>query len=166
MDTIVRPIGKREYGAARRLAVTPEQRALVAPVASSLDSMDRYPGSEPLGIFADGVLVGFMMGQLLADESPGPTYLLWDLLVDRAHQRRGVGRAALAATARHAESCGAIAVMITYEPVNPVARDLYRSCGFAETGSINANGEHEMVMTCLRDQPSNSPGQPVDQARR
>ncbi|MGB9357832.1 MAG: GNAT family N-acetyltransferase [Acidimicrobiia bacterium] len=146
MDTIVRPIGEHEYAAAQRLAVAPKQRALVAPVASSLDSMDRYPGSEPLGILVEGVLVGFMMGQLLADESPGPTYLIWDLFVDCSHQRRGVGRSAVAAAAQHARNCGAMAVMLAYEPVNTVARDLYRSCGFVETGSINADGEHEMVM--------------------
>lgn len=147
MDTIVRPIGEHEHGAARRLAVAPEQRGLVAPVASSLDSMDRYPGSEPLGVFTDGDLVGFMMSQVLEDESPRRPYLIWDLLVDRGHQRRGVGRAALAAAARRAARCGATAMMVTYEPVNTVARDLYRSCGFEETGSINADGEHEMLMT-------------------
>ena len=147
MDTIVRPIGEHERGAARRLAVAPEQRGLVAPVASSLASMHHYPGSEPLGIFTDGDLVGFMMGQLLEDGTPRRPYLIWDLLVDRGHQRRGVGRAAVVAAARHAALRGATAVMITYEPVNTVARDLYRSCGFEETGSVNADGEHEMLMT-------------------
>jgi len=147
MDTIVRPLGEHEHSAARRLAVAPEQRGLVAPVASSLESMHHFPGSEPLGVFTDGDLVGFMMGQLLEDEAPRRPYLIWDLLVDRGHQRRGVGRAALSAAARRAARCGATAVAITYESVNTVARDLYRSCGFEETGSVNADGEHEMLMT-------------------
>ena len=147
MDTIVRPIGAHEYDAARRLAVAPEQQDLVASAASSLDSMDRYPGSEPLGIFADGNLVGFMMGQLLEDETPRSPYLIWDLFVADAHQRRGIGRSAVAEAARHAGSRGATAVIITYEPANTIARDLYRSCGFVETWSINADGEHEMVRT-------------------
>ena len=112
--------------------------------------MGRYPDSEPLGVFVDGELVGFMMGQLLAANDTSPTYLIWGLLVDHRYQRLGIGRSAVVQAIHHAADSGAAMVTLAYEPANTAARHLYRSAGFVETGSINADGEHEMVISVTK----------------
>jgi diamine N-acetyltransferase len=56
-------------------------------------------------IYAHGVAVGFVM---IAEVTPAhPEPYLWRLLIDRHHQGRGIGRAALAALARRLRSEGA-----------------------------------------------------------
>lgn len=144
MRAEVRRLDPSELDAARALAVGPSQQHLVAPVAVSLAEAGRYPGSEPLGVFVDGDLVGFLMGQLIEHGSEAGTYLLWDFLIDHRHQRHGHGRSGVNGAIAHARSRGAAVVSISHEPDNLIARDLYRSAGFIESGSVNADGEVEM----------------------
>lgn len=98
----------------------------------------------PFGIYKDDVPVGFLMIGFGTDSSwdDAPAiaqnnYDLRRLMIDIKYQGRGYGKEALnlALEFIHTFPCGkAEYCWLSYEPENKVARDLYRSFGFVETG--------------------------------
>ena len=56
------------------------------------------------------------------------------VVVDGAHQGRGLGRGAMEAILGFLAEQGARRVALSYEPENTVAQRLYESLGFRETG--------------------------------
>jgi diamine N-acetyltransferase len=74
-------------------------------------------------------------------------------LIDKAHQGKGYGRAALAAfiafvQRQHPECCE---IYLTVHPRNTVAAQLYNSLGFVKTGNVI---EREEVMRLLMAGPA------------
>ena len=77
-------------------------------------------------------VVGFLMWGI--DDADGSCWL-GGLLVDAAHQGRGIGRAAVVeAVHLLREEAGAAGYALSYAPENTVAKGLYASLGFVETG--------------------------------
>jgi diamine N-acetyltransferase len=71
------------------------------------------------------------------DDEDGSCWL-GGILVDAAHQGRGYGRAAvLEALAVLGERTSATGFALSYQPANEVARGLYVSLGFVETGEVD-----------------------------
>lgn len=120
------------------LAVSDDQTAFVSTVAQSLAQAWVYRDTAfPFAIYADGAPVGFVM---LGYYESRDQYTLWKFLIDARYQRRGYGRAALKlATDRLAETFGAREVYTGVLLGNEVARRLYASVGFVETGLIENN---------------------------
>jgi diamine N-acetyltransferase len=82
----------------------------------------------------DDLVFGFSMWAL--DENDG-SHWIGGFQIDRHHQRQGFGRDALQALlAWLKEEQGAERVALAYDEHNEVARSLYRSEGFVETGEI------------------------------
>ena len=129
---------------ARALRVLPIQERLVAPVMDSLADVERYPGAVPLGVLDSGLLVGFMMGQLIPTGAWAGDFLVWDYLIDARHQGRGLGRAGMVGAIEIAASAGAHGVRIACDPANRIARSLYDSLGFVDQDTTNEDGEDEL----------------------
>lgn len=132
MAVEVKPIDGGNFREALDLEVTDEQSAWVASTARYL-ALCAYGGVwHPLGLYADEVMVGFAMWA----RDPGDgSHWIGGFLVDRRHQGRGHGRAAMLATLdflRREE--GATTYALSYRPDNVVAKRLYASLGFVETG--------------------------------
>ena len=88
-------------------------------------------GWAPLAILADGETIGFAMwGHDQVDDA----CWIGGFLIDHAHQRRGHGRSAMQALIAMAQASGAGCVKLSYDAENLVARSLYGSLGFRETG--------------------------------
>lgn len=110
----------------------------------------------PFGIYHDGVPVGFLMIGFGTDSSwdDAPAiaqnnYDLRRLMIDAKFQGRGYGKEALMLALEFIRTfpCGkAEFCWLSYEPNNEVARDLYRSYGFVETGEKDG----EEVIAVLR----------------
>lgn len=120
------------------LAVSDDQTAFVSTVAQSLAQAWVYRDTAfPFAIYADGAPVGFVM---LGYYESRDQYTLWKFLIDARYQCRGYGRAALKlAIDRLAETFGAREVYTGVLLGNEVARRLYASVGFVETGLIENN---------------------------
>ena len=98
----------------------------------------------PFGIYDDDTPVGFLMIGFGTDDywDDAPpiaagNYNLWRLMIDEKHQKKGYGREAvkLALDFINTLPCGkAEYCWLSYEPENEVARRLYHSFGFEETG--------------------------------
>jgi len=111
----------------------PEQRDFVAPVTRYLCLAHYGEEWHPLAIEADGSAVGHVMWA--ADEEDGSTWL-GGLIIDAAHQGRGIGRATVAAFLDRFTVDGRTNVALSYSPENETARGLYQSMGFVETGEM------------------------------
>lgn len=133
------------------LRVAKEQEAFVAANAVSIiEAYTAITGNGyafPFGIYDDDTPVGFLMIGFDTDdfwEDAPPVakgnYNLWRLMIDRKHQSKGYGKQALdlALEFIRAFPCGeAEYCWLSYEPENDVARSLYRSFGFIETGEMD-----------------------------
>jgi RimJ/RimL family protein N-acetyltransferase len=123
------------------------QQRFVAPVAKSLaDALipPEYEGVVVLpwyrAVVADGDLVGFVM---LARSQPGhPDPYLWRLLVDRIHQRRGIGTRVIDLVVEQCRAWGDSALEVSWVPGKGSPAPMYLARGFAPTGNVH-DGEIE-----------------------
>ena len=131
-----------------KLRVSESQKEFVA--ANDVSIIEAYTTitangfAFPFGIYDGKTPVGFMMiGYDSADyweDTPDiarENYSLWRLMIDENYQKKGFGREAVALGLDFIKSfpCGKSEYCwLSYEPENEVARQLYRSFGFVETG--------------------------------
>jgi RimJ/RimL family protein N-acetyltransferase len=126
-----------------RLATHHSQEQFVAPMwASTVDACAVYldDAGERLvpwtqAIVADGVVAGFVMCAM--PTAAEPYWYLWRLLIDRMHQRRGIGAYAIAAVVEHVRSAGGAELRTSWVPARGGPEPFYRRLGFVETGEID-----------------------------
>lgn len=120
------------------------QQKFVRPVAASLGQASvpiTVPGgpltAESFGIEADGVPVGFLQ---LADRSlTHDEPYLWRLLIDRWHQRRGIGTRVLELVVERTKAAGHRTLTVSYGEYPGTPRPVYLRFGFVPTGEIVDN---------------------------
>ena len=129
------------------LATHRSQQRFVAPVMKSL--VDALIPPEHDGVVvrpwfravqADGDVVGFIM---LACSQPGhPDPYLWRLVIDRMHQRRGIGGRAIDLVAEQCRTWGDTKLFVSWVPGKGSPEPMYLARGFVPTGVID-DGEIE-----------------------
>ena len=124
-----------------RLVTHRTQQRFVSPVRASFadalfpEIVDGAPVVPWLrAIEADGQLVGFVMLALTTEAHPEP--YLWRLLVDRVHQRRGIGRAALDLVVEQCRARGDGSLLTSWTPGKGSPEPMYLRYGFVPTGRI------------------------------
>ena len=93
-------------------------------------------------IEADGDVVGFLMAAEMTDTNPNP--YLWRLLVDRVHQRRGIGSAALDRFEQRCSELGANAIEVSWVEGPGSPAPMYQARGYEPSGRI-IDGETHAV---------------------
>jgi len=88
-------------------------------------------------IEADGELVGFVMLALRTEHHPEPT--LWRFLIDRMHQRRGIGGRALELVEAACLAMGDSTLVTSWGEGRGSPRRFYEARGFVATGRIVAD---------------------------
>lgn len=111
----------------------PDQERFVAPITRYLCLAHYGDDWHPLAIEVEGSIVGHVMWAV--DDEDDSTWL-GGLVIDSAHQGRGIGRATVMSLLRRFSSNGTVNVALSYEPDNVVARRLYADIGFEETGEM------------------------------
>jgi len=151
-EVSVREVTGENWEAALALSVWPEQREFVPAVARSLAKCHIKPDGktyEPFAVYLADEMVGFYT--LSYDPADSTKCYLGGFLIDRAHQRRGLGRAALAeyldALARRFPACEE--VYLTVHSDNHAAEALYRRAGFERLG-FQVDGENAMRLRLKR----------------
>jgi histidinol dehydrogenase len=144
----VRPVGDHNVDELIKLQTTPEQERFVASVPKSLAQAAYRPPGRPLGLYAGGVPVGFL---LLWDARRDPDIedradelYIWRLMVDARFQRQGHGQAAMRWVIDEARRMGVARVGLSHVPENAVGA-FYERFGFRYTGKVN-DGEQEMLL--------------------
>lgn len=118
------------------LQLAPDQMDFVVSNAESLDEAETDADAKPRVVMAGDRVVGFLMYEADDDEARINRFM-----IDRAHQGRGYGKAALREVLDEIMGLGHIShVSICYEPGNEAARHLYRAAGFVEEG-LDEDGE-------------------------
>lgn len=122
------------FDAVIALSVHGEQADFVAPNAYSIAQSKVMPECVPLAICADDTPVGFLMYCIDRDDGQ---WWLYRLMVDKAHQGKGYGRAAMEAllAIMGADLTHRI-VYLGVEPENAGAIGLYQSLGFDFDGRV------------------------------
>lgn len=93
-------------------------------------------------VVADGIVVGFVM---VAE--PTATFehpMLWRLLIDRSHQRRGIGWKVLDLLADHFRTAGCNQLLVSWVPGRGSPEPIYLHYGFIPTGEVDGD---ELVAT-------------------
>ena len=95
----------------------------------------------PYAIYDEDIMVGFiMLSYSEPDENNDEnTYWVWRLMIDKRYQGKGYGKETMAKALELIRTFPygkASAIFLSYEPENVVAKALYESFGFVETGKI------------------------------
>ena len=124
-----------------RLRLAPDQEDLVASNVYSLAESKFDPDVRPRAVYAGKRVVGFLMYDVSRGKGKSRKAAIYRFMIDRKHQRKGYGRAALAQALDEIKQIPRIEkVSITYMPSNPAAKSLYGSFGFVEVG-LDEDGE-------------------------
>lgn len=102
----------------------------------------------PFGIYEEKKPVGFLMIGFDIDDDWGDApkiaignYNIWRLMIDKTYQAKGFGKESLRLALDFIKTypCGkAEYCWLSYEAKNEVAKNLYSSFGFKETGEMDA----------------------------
>jgi len=143
VSTRLAPLTPELRAAVARLEVTDAQRGYLTTTsfARFLDGAPQHPTFEVRAILDGDRCVGFVS----FGHEPGEAGRWWIplLVVDRAAQRRGHGRAALEQVVAEARDGGATAIGLSYHPSNTVAGRLYAALGFEARPGLTPTGEVE-----------------------
>lgn len=136
----LREITDDNRDAVRALSVRRKQKQFVASVSKSLKEATRKPEANPWfrAMYIGDEPVGFVM--LSWKPSAGPyegRHFIWRLLVDKRHQRRGIGRATLTQIAALVRADGATELLTSYEPGDGEPWPFYQKFGFEPTGDVD-----------------------------
>lgn len=144
-----------------KLTVADDQKRFVA--SNDVSIIEAYTAitanghAFPFGIYENKTPVGFLMIGFDIDDDwdDAPliatgNYNLWRLMIDKAHQGKGFGKASVQMALDFIRSfpCGrADYCWLSYEPENTIASRLYHSFGFVETGE--RDGEERIAVLKL-----------------
>ena len=133
------------------LKVAKEQEGFVA--SNDVSIIEAYTAitgngyAYPFGIYEDDTPIGFLMIGFDKDDywEDAPkiasgNYNLWRFMIDRKFQNIGYGKEALSLALDFINSspCGkAQYCWLSYKPENDIAKHLYHSFGFEETGDMD-----------------------------
>ena len=134
-----------------KLSVEDSQKDFVASndvsIIEAFTTITNNGHAYPFGIYDGDTLVGFVMigydKDDYWDDAPkiaDNNYNLWRLMIDKRYQKKGYGREAIKLSLDFIKTlpCGkAEYCWLSYEPENQVAKKLYESFGFEETGDMD-----------------------------
>ena len=141
MTVALKEITRENFRQCVKLEVHEAQRGFVAPNVFSIAQSKVEPTFETLAVYDGDEMVGFVMYGYDADDE---CHEVARLMVDKAHQGKGYGRAAMVEVIRRLRAepgCRQIALSVS--PENLPAQRLYESLGFARTGEVS-HGEDVM----------------------
>ena len=127
------------------LKVDESQRSFVSSNGDSLAQAYVYPETAfPFAVYEDSTIVGFIMMGYYEVKS---YYTLWKFMIDSRYQNKGYGRQALELGIRYLQNRFNVSEIYTcVVPGNFVAKKLYESVGFEDTGLVEL-GMEEMRLT-------------------
>lgn len=142
----LRKISEENFEECMSLEPKEEQKGFVASNLKSLAEAYIALANDscipmPYAIYNDNTMVGFLMLSFNAENNTKDEnqYWLCRFMIDKNHQRKGYGKESLLkalAMIKEFSLNKKAAVYLSYEPENDIARKLYRTLGFQETGEV------------------------------
>lgn len=113
--------------------VAPVSISLAEALVASTTARRRVRAPWIRAVRADDTIVGFVM----LDRSDEHESYLWRLLVDRKHQRRGIGRRVLELVVEQSRAWGDTSMTVSWVPGKGSPEPLYVGHGFTPTGLVH-----------------------------
>lgn len=132
MEVTLRAITRENWGQCIDLKVSPKQQGFVVSNLYSIAEVQFLPNFEAMAIYADDLLVGFVMFGLDEDDN---NYWIYRLMVDEKYQGRGYAKAALLQVidqVKNKPNCKEL--IVGYNPENIGAERTYLRVGFKPKG--------------------------------
>ena len=156
--TELRPITEENFIDAFNLKLAPGQEKFVSHPIRSLGQAYVYRDQcQPFGIYADGIMVGYVM---VIYDYDIPEYDIWHMMIDASMQGKGYGSDALDRVLEYIRTKpfgNSDRVALTCNKNNPIAEKLYERKGFSATG-VEDEDEIEMVLMIGPDGNACRPG--------
>lgn len=130
MNITLRKIDQDNWRDCIKLKVKEEQKKFVATNENALALAYVHTEMNPLGIYLDEKIVGFLMHALDPDDN---IYYINRLMIDENYQGKGYGRKALSILIEKLKNEGVKVLDILHKPDNHFAIKLYESLGFELT---------------------------------
>lgn len=146
MQVSLKPVTRETVRAVCKLDAG-DQGTQVAPNAVSIAQAYFQREAWFRAIHAGEQLVGFIMlyDPTLVSEPEEHEFFLWRLMIDRTHQGRGLGRAAVERLVEHVRTRpGATELFVSHVEQAAALGRFYTSLGFRYTGKVD-DGEKVMV---------------------
>ncbi len=126
-----------------------DDRKQVAPNSVSIAQAHFHDEAWFRAVYDDELLVGFVMlyDPTLVESPDEPDFFLWRLMIDKSHQGKGYGRAAVEALVEHVRTRpGAQRLLVSHVKSADRLSRFYQSLGFRYTG-VEDDGELVMERT-------------------
>ncbi|MDO4272228.1 MAG: GNAT family N-acetyltransferase [Eubacteriales bacterium] len=128
------------------LELYPEQSGFIESVPECLAEAEEFSQWRTVGIYDGDILVGFSMYGYFNEPLPEGRLWLDRLLIDKRHQGKGYGKAAvLSLLERLQKEYNCKKVYLSVYGDNKTAIALYQRAGFYFTGEYDTKGEKIMV---------------------
>ncbi|WJM09804.1 GNAT family N-acetyltransferase [Paenibacillus sp. PK1-4R] len=138
------------------LKVTPDQQRFISSNQHAL--AEAYVASDEgqiiitFAVYKEDNMIGFI--SMYYDDGDGnfdySSYGIFKMMIDQRYQGKGYGKEMVVKAIEYARTFPrgkAKVVELTYNPENVVAKKIYDSLGFIQTGEILACGEVQAVLT-------------------
>ena len=143
----LKKITENNFIDAFNLKLAAGQEAFVShPIRSLAQAYVYRDQCQPLGVYADDEMVGYVM---VIYDYDIPEYDIWHMMIDETKQGKGYGRAALERVIDYIKTKpfgSSDRVALTCSKDNAKALKLYHDIGFSETGAED-EGEIELFLT-------------------
>jgi GNAT superfamily N-acetyltransferase len=149
----LREVSKDNIDLVADLRVAEHQKYDVASVGKTFWQASGRDDLWVRAVYAGEIPVGFVaiVDPSLAGRGAEELYLA-RMLVDRRYQGRGIGRAAIQQVLSHARTRpGCVRVKLAHVPSNESVGRLYEEFGFRHTGTVDEDGELEMILELSRN---------------
>ena len=131
MYVSLRDITKEKYKEVCELEIPDEQQAHLSENVWSLVESHYNSTHQTRAIYLKNDIVGFIMWVYMSEVKTS----IWRFMVAHEHQKKGIGRESLRQAVNEiGKKKGLKEIEICYSPKNTIARNLYLSLGFQETG--------------------------------
>jgi diamine N-acetyltransferase len=136
----IKEITKENIDDVLALKVGESQKSFVSTNGDSLAQAYVYSETAyPFAVYEDDTIVGFIMMGYYDVKS---YYTLWKFMIDEKYQHKGYGRKALELGIQYLrERFGVTEIYTGVVPGNTVAKKLYESVGFKDTGLLELGME-------------------------
>ena len=142
----LKPITEDNFLDAFNLKLASGQESFVShPIRSLAQAYVYRDQCQPFGIYAEGVMVGYVM---VIFDYDIPEYDIWHMMIDESKQGHGYGRETLDRVIDYIRTKpfgDSNRVALTCNKENPTAQRLYESKGFAATG-VEDEDEIELAL--------------------
>lgn len=153
INITLREITEDNFEACAKLEVSEEQKNFVANNTRSLaHAWLYYAYAHPFAIYNGDEPVGFLMLHIDKAKNAG---FLWRFMIDKNHQGKGYGKAALRLAVEYFKSIiDTDEIQTSIVPGNEEVQKLYESFGFMLTGEVE-DGEHVMALKLKKEDTAN-----------